>query len=323
MITKMMYWIDQWVYDVDKAIETYGNLFGWKPAVRWDLESWGLTFTYLPIGLCPGGFSIGGHALSLEGPLGPKPHEACKHMLGRRGEGFGIVALLSDDPVEDTERMQKMGVDVVTYTTHDTAEDIGYKTEYNITEKETHGLFVNIPGGGLSGTYRWFTVPGAIQKVVVEPEKLPQKGVILSMGHIVHAVKNLDEGLNTYEKLFRLKPSNRWEFTDAGINSAFIRIGDRGIQLVVAQGTKSYIAHDIQNNLEQYGEYGEGLNHCVLITDDLKAFTNNMEAKGVKVTESTMGGKPDVWVPRKYTHGILYQVVEPEDYFSHFRVGKL
>jgi 4-hydroxyphenylpyruvate dioxygenase-like putative hemolysin len=149
---------------------------------------------------------------------------------------------------------------------------------------------------------------------------VPDKGYILKLGHIVHAVKDLDVALGTYEKLFRLKPSNRWEFQDAGLESAFVRIGSTGIQLVQAKKPSSFITRDIFNNMEQKGE---GLNHCIMMTDNLKAFVKNMKAKEVEVTVSTMGGKADAWIPREYTHGILYQVVEPQDYFSYFKWGRL
>ena len=48
-----------------------------------------------------------------------------------------------------------------------------------------------------------------------------------------------------------------------------------------------------------------------------------MTIGGVEITEATVGGKPVVWVPRRETHGMLYQIMEPEDYFSFFAWGKL
>jgi 4-hydroxyphenylpyruvate dioxygenase-like putative hemolysin len=129
-------------------------------------------------------------------------------------------------------------------------------------------------------------------------------------------VKNLDKALQSYETLFRLKPYNRWEFTDTNLNSAFVRIGSGGIQLAQPTTTKGIIAETME-------EIGEGIAYAVLMTDNIKEFAKSMEAKGIETPQSTVGGKPVAWVPRKYTHGILYQVIEPGDYFPFFKQGRL
>jgi hypothetical protein len=59
------------------------------------------------------------------------------------------------------------------------------------------------------------------------------------------------------------------------------------------------------------------------MVDNLETFVASMKAKGIETPQSTVGSKPVAWVPRKYTHGMLYKVIEPGDYFSYFTQGQL
>ena len=309
MIFRMSYWVDQFVYDVDEAVATYEKVFGWKPAYHFDYSGFGVKMAYLPISPCPGGFSMGGNGLALVGPSGPTPLPVLEHIFKRRGEGFGLIPFHSDDYDAELNRVRSMGVTLDELV-------VGVFKEIWLDGKYMHGMFV-LFGGGEGALEKQFSKdPPGIHAASVDPKKLPKTGFIMRLGNVAHVVKNLDEASKTYEKLFHLKPWNRWDFQDAGIVSAFVRIGERGIQLVQPTTTKGPIAQVME-------EIGEGIGYAVLMTDNAKECARLLRSRGVEVIESTMGGKPVVWVPRKYTHGILYQILEIGDYYSFFKLGKL
>jgi 4-hydroxyphenylpyruvate dioxygenase-like putative hemolysin len=158
-----------------------------------------------------------------------------------------------------------------------------------------------------------------MQPVSVDPKKLPTKGMIVHLGHLCHSVKNLDAAVKMYEQLFQVKPTHQWELPDAGANSAWIPFGcwNTGIQVMEpTPSSKGPVAQAIE-------EMGEGVSHIVLMADDTAAMVESLKSKGVDVVESTVGGKPDAWVPRKYLNGMLYQIISAKDYYSFFKWGKL
>ena len=310
MITRLAYWVDQMVHNLDEGVAAYEKVFGWKPAYRIDVPSDGYANAIIPIGSIPGGFTIGGHGVSMTAPLGDNPHPAFDRVLKRRGEGYAVFGVHCEDGDPEIERFKKMGIELKPGRL-DCFEEV--HTDYWLFEEHTHGLIVEFVAGG--GAMEQYFTKG-FQKNLIDPEQIPEKGFIIRLGNIVHAVKNLDEALQTYEKIFRWKPSNRWELPDAGVNSAFVRVGSSGIQLVQPTSTKGIVA-------EIMDEMNEGIAYVILMTDNVKEFVKSMRTKGIETPRLTVGGKPVAWVPRKYTHGILYQVMEPADYFSFFKWGKL
>ena len=184
-------------------------------------------------------------------------------------------------------------------------------TDRFLAEEYTHGLLIDFGGG--EGGHEYFLSRG-IQPVEADPEELPGQGSIVKHGHIVHAVEDLDEAVRTYERLFRWRPSNRWEFDDAGLRSAFFRIIGQSIQLVEPTTPDGIVAETME-------EIGEGVAYAVLMTDSLDAFVDSMKARGIETPRSTVGEKPVAWIPRDLTGGMAYQIVEPHDYYSYFKTG--
>jgi predicted enzyme related to lactoylglutathione lyase len=302
----MAYWVDHVVYNLKDGLKTYEEVFGWKPSHVWEVPDAGIDAACIPIGPLPGGFAVGGSAIEMIALRQPNPAPQFEEILKKRGEGFGMMALHCDEYGPELSRLNSLGVRV------DEKVLVGHK-DYWVSEEFTNGVLVEY--GGAGGIMELFFTRG-FQKNVVDPNQVPKSGFIIRLGHKVHVVKDLDQALQTYERVFRWKPCNRWEFPDANVKSAFCRIEPMGVQLVQPTRSKGIIAETLE-------EIGEGIAYAVLMTDNLKAFVELMKAKGIETPESTIGGKPVAWVPRKYCRGMLFQVIEPKDYFSYFTEGKL
>ena len=305
MVFRLGYWIDLIVRDVDETLAKYEHLFDWKAAFRWDVPDAGISAASVPIGPCPGGFALGGHALEILAPFGPNPVPQFEEILETRGEGFGMISIHFDDKDAEIKRMQEMGIKFLE------AKLVGH-VDYWLGREYTHGVLFEF---GIGGMEESFFARGML-KNVIDPELLPQKGKIIRMGHLAHAVNSIDEVAKVYERIFGLKLSHRWELPDADINSAWIPVGSGGLKLVEPRSPKSPIARSIE-------QCGEGIDHAVLLTDDLPEMVKSLKAKGVNVIESTAGGIPDAWVPREYTQGMLYQIMQAKDYYSFFKWGKI
>ena len=311
MILKMQYWVSHVVKDFESALAAYERVFGWKPAYHYALPpDAGYRGAMLPIGPMPGGFSMAGHGLTLTSPTEPNPVPAFEHIFRHRGEGYGFISFHCDEYGPELERLEAMGIDLTAASLHLVRKEV---PEHWLTEEHTHGLFVEYGGGG--GASEIFFSQGFV-KNEIEPATIPERGFILRLGHIVHAVHHLDTALGTYLRLFRLTATHRWDLEDAGVDSAFVRIGERGIQLVQPTGDAGPVSQTME-------EIGEGIAYAILMTDDIAACAALLRSRGVDVIEATVGGKPVLWVPRHYTQGLMYQVMEPEDYFSFFAWGKL
>jgi hypothetical protein len=306
MIFRVGYWVDHIVYNMEEILAKYKKYFNMAPAHRWRVADVGLDAAMLPCGASPGGFSVGGGAVEVLAPIGGKFMPEFEEILEKRGEGYGMVTIHFSDYEKEVARWKELGVPVKEQFT-------GGHPDAWLTEESTYGLLIEVGGGG--GTIESYFSMGFL-KNTIDPETLPKKGMIVRMGNLVHAVKSLDAALAMYEKVFRVKPTHRWELPDADINAGWVPFGDRGIQVVEARSPNSYVAKAIE-------ERGEGIVSVVIMTDDTPAMAESLKSKGVDVKETMMGGNPCIWVPRELMNGMLYQIVSARDYYKLFKWGEL
>jgi len=131
--------------------------------------------------------------------------------------------------------------------------------------------------------------------------------MITGLNHIGIAVKDIDETMKLFSRLFGAKEIGRKTFAELGQISALISIGDFKIELMAPYGEKGVVPDFIRKR-------GEGLHHISVVTDDLDAEDERLADNGVKVLGKTPKGVKDDRVmfthPRE-TNGIVFEIVEP------------
>ncbi|MDP6709404.1 MAG: VOC family protein [Alphaproteobacteria bacterium] len=120
--------------------------------------------------------------------------------------------------------------------------------------------------------------------------------------HIVVRVKDLDEGMRSYEGKLGMKASKGPdEIPELGMKRAIFPLGDSGrfIELAEPLGDDSAIGRSLERQ-------GEGLHLVALAVDDMAAAAAEMKANGARLIEA--GNM--VFVHPADSHGVLYQLIE-------------
>jgi methylmalonyl-CoA/ethylmalonyl-CoA epimerase len=102
--------------------------------------------------------------------------------------------------------------------------------------------------------------------------------MIKRIDHVAIAVKNLNEAVNTFEKLFGLKPAKIEEVPDQGVKAAMIHIGDTELEFIEPIDPNSGVAKFLENK-------GEGIHHICLEVEDTDEELKQLEAKGAKLID--------------------------------------
>ncbi len=124
---------------------------------------------------------------------------------------------------------------------------------------------------------------------------------IKGMDHIVVRVKDIEEGIKTYQDKLGMTLERRAESEALGIKQAFFPFPNGGFLEVVAPlGPDSAVGKAIDSR-------GEGIHTVSLAVDDLAATVEAMQGAGVQLIG--VGG-PQVFVHPKSAHGVLVQLTE-------------
>lgn len=124
---------------------------------------------------------------------------------------------------------------------------------------------------------------------------------IKGMDHIVVRVKDIEEGVKTYQDKLGMTLERRAESEAMGIKQAFFPFPDGGFLEVVAPlGADSAVGKAIEGR-------GEGIHTVSLAVDDLDATIQAMQDAGVTLIGV---GSPQVFVHPKSAHGVLIQLTE-------------
>ena len=130
--------------------------------------------------------------------------------------------------------------------------------------------------------------------------------MIKRVDHISIAVKNLDEGIKTYENLLGIKPSHIEEIPDQGIKAALIVLGDVEIELIEPIKPDTGVAKFLENK-------GEGIHHICFEVDDVDKELESLAAKGVQLIDKQgrkgLAGKIGFIHP-KSTRGVLVELAQ-------------
>jgi len=130
--------------------------------------------------------------------------------------------------------------------------------------------------------------------------------MIKRIDHIAIAVKNLDEGLKTFENLLGHKAAQVKEVPDQKIKAALIHVGDVEIELIQPTDPGTGVAKFLETR-------GEGVHHISFEVDDVDKELQAMPAKGVETIDKK--GRPGLagkigFLHPKSAKGVLIELAQ-------------
>jgi methylmalonyl-CoA epimerase len=130
---------------------------------------------------------------------------------------------------------------------------------------------------------------------------------IRGVDHIAVAVKDLDDAIERFVRVLGAELIAKKEIQLAGswMSVAYLKLGDTIIGLDQAAGPEGFVAKFIERR-------GEGLHHLGLEVDDLDAFKEQLQQRGVRIPheEEPGGVRREILLSPKDLCGVVCQVIE-------------
>lgn len=124
--------------------------------------------------------------------------------------------------------------------------------------------------------------------------------------HVGVAVADLDEAVQTYERLFGGRLEHRARVDDQGVEAASVRVGDSRIELLAPLGDDTPVGKFIAAR-------GPGMHHLAYEVDDVAAALAELAAQGAALIDAVpregLFGLEVAFVHPDSVHGILSEVV--------------
>lgn len=132
--------------------------------------------------------------------------------------------------------------------------------------------------------------------------------MIKKIDHIGIAVKNLDEALSIYKRIYGLNPIKVETHEDIKVKIAFIPLGEVLIELLQpTEPGAGKIGHFIE-------EKGEGLNHIALRVDNIDGAMVKLKNAGIELRDALPrpGGDDSkiAFIEPRFTQNVLTELVE-------------
>ena len=130
----------------------------------------------------------------------------------------------------------------------------------------------------------------------------------MHIDHIGIAVKNLEEAIQTYEKLLNRPCYKRETVEEQMVETAFFKTGQSKVELLGATSSGSVIEKFINKK-------GEGIHHVAFEVDDLESEIERLTNEGFTLLNSKpqkgADNKRIVFLHPKDNHGVLVELCEP------------
>ena len=125
--------------------------------------------------------------------------------------------------------------------------------------------------------------------------------------HIGIAVNNLQDAIETYEKLLGTVCYKQEEVTSEGVKTAFFQVGESKIELLQATNENSPIAKFIEKK-------GEGIHHIAFDVTDIQSSMNELSQKGFQLLnaepKSGADNKLVAFLHPKSSNGVLVELCQ-------------
>ena len=125
----------------------------------------------------------------------------------------------------------------------------------------------------------------------------------MNISHIEHigiAVKNLEESISYWEKVFGLKCYAIEEVKDQKVKTAFFMVGQTKIELLESTDPEGPVGKFIEKK-------GEGIHHMAFAVKDLENALAETEANGIQLIDKQ---------PRKGAEGLHIGFLHPKSTFG-------
>jgi methylmalonyl-CoA/ethylmalonyl-CoA epimerase len=120
------------------------------------------------------------------------------------------------------------------------------------------------------------------------------------------AVRDLDEALQTYERLFGGRLEHRARVDDQGVEAASVRVGESRVELLTALGEDTPVGRFLAKR-------GPGLHHVAYEVPDIRAELAGLAEAGAELIDAEprrgMFGLEVAFVHPESVHGVLSEVV--------------
>ena len=114
--------------------------------------------------------------------------------------------------------------------------------------------------------------------------------------HLGVAVEDLDEAVDTYQRLFGAEVEGRDTLESQGVEAAAVRLGESRVELLASLGEDTPVGRFLARR-------GPGMHHVAYAVDDLPRGLADLEGQGVHVIDD---------VPRRGLFGMQVAFVHPE-----------
>jgi methylmalonyl-CoA epimerase len=114
--------------------------------------------------------------------------------------------------------------------------------------------------------------------------------------HLGVAVRDLDEAIETYGRLFGAELDHRETMSEQGVEAAAVRVGDSRIELLAATGDDTPVGRFLAKR-------GPGMHHVAYEVDDLEAELAELDGRGVELIDHE---------PRRGFYGLRVAFVHPD-----------
>ena len=124
--------------------------------------------------------------------------------------------------------------------------------------------------------------------------------------HVGFAVVDLDDAIDTYERLFEARLEYREPLVEQGVEAASLLVGDGRIELVRPTGDDTPVGRFLARR-------GPGMHHVALEAADLRAALEHLESEGAQLIDREprkgLFGLEVAFVHPDSVHGVLTEVV--------------
>ncbi|HEX2427213.1 MAG TPA: methylmalonyl-CoA epimerase [Gaiellaceae bacterium] len=124
--------------------------------------------------------------------------------------------------------------------------------------------------------------------------------------HLGLAVTDLDEAIETYERLFGARLEHREPLVDQGVEAASLLVGDGRVELVTPTGEETPVGRFLARR-------GPGMHHVGFEAENLLTALEDLESAGAQLIDRVprrgLFGLEVAFVHPDSVHGVLTEVV--------------
>jgi methylmalonyl-CoA/ethylmalonyl-CoA epimerase len=127
-----------------------------------------------------------------------------------------------------------------------------------------------------------------------------------SVHHVAFAVEDLDEAVDTYERLFGARVELRGRMEEQGVEAAYLKVGSGRVELMSALEEDTPVGRFLAKR-------GPGMHHVAYEVPDVAAAVHELSALGVDVIDmeprAGLDGQAVSFVHPDSVHGVLVEVI--------------